>query len=114
MNRTTPQFRPIKTKWKTAKTPLGTATLTEREFEIIEFKDYYKSPCTLQQSSMTDAEFFDYPGARAVWLGIDRQDGPHDGMLDAANMTRMHLDRDGVRKLIAVLEMWLETGHFAE
>lgn len=114
MNRTAPQFKPIKAKWKTAKTPLGKATLTEMEFEIIEFEDYYHSPCTLQQSSMTDAEFLEYPGARAVWLGIDRQQGPHDGMQDAANMTRMHLDRKQVMALIAVLEMWLETGHFAE
>ncbi len=100
--------------WRTAKTPLGTATLTERGFEIIQFDDRYKTPCTLQQSSIFDPEYADFPGATAVWLGVDRQDAPHDGTFDAANLTRMHLDRAQVHKLIAVLEMWIETGHFAE
>ena len=100
--------------WETAETPLGQARLTSRKFEIIEFQDLYHTPCTLQQSSVTDDEHFDFPGTRAVWLGVDRQDKPHDGMFDAANLTRMHLDRAQAKALVAVLEMWIQTGHFAE
>ena len=62
--------------WETAETPLGQARLTSRKFEIIEFQDLYHTPCTLQQSSVTDDEHFDFPGTRAVWLGVDRQDKP--------------------------------------
>ena len=101
-------------KWKTARTPLGTARLTDRNCEIILFEDRYQTRCSLQQSSIFSDEYSEFPGATAVWLGVDRQDQPHDGMFDAANLTRMHLDRAQVHKLIAVLEMWLQTGHFAE
>lgn len=93
------------------KTPLGDVTETGRGFQIIEFRDRYDTPCTLQQSILAD---FNPPGSSAVWLGVDRQDGQHDGMFDAANQTRMHLDLKQVKQLIAVLEMWVETGSFYE
>ncbi len=96
-------------------TPLGRLTKTERHFEIIAFRDRYKTPCTLQQSSIFDDEYAHQPGATAIWLGVDRQaDAKHDGMFDAANMTRMHLDRKQVQSLVAVLETWLKCGSFAE
>jgi hypothetical protein len=93
------------------RTPLGNMTETERQFQIVLFRDRYKTPCSLQQSSLAD---FEQPGSSAVWLGVDRQDGPRDGMFDAANHTRVHLDVKQVRALIAVLEMWVQTGYFAE
>jgi len=92
-------------------TPLGKLELTERQFEIIHFQDRYRTPCTLQQSSLAE---FNPPGSSAVWLGVDRQQGQHDGLFDQANQTRMHLDLKQVKALIAVLEMWVETGKFAE
>lgn len=95
-------------------TPLGKVTETTRHFEVILFKDRYESPCSLQQSSIFDDEHANHPGATAIWLGIDRQDTTHDGMFDAANQTRMHLDRKQVQALIAVLETWLKVGSFTE
>jgi hypothetical protein len=94
------------------KTPLGQVTETSRSFQIVKFLDRYRTPCSLQQSSIFDDEFADRPGATAIWLGVDRQEGKHDGMFDAANQTRMHLDRKGVKALIAVLEQWLTNGKF--
>ncbi len=98
---------------KTIKTPLGNVTETARSFQIIKFRDRYETSCTLQQSSIFDDEHADKPGATAIWLGPDSQNH-HDGMFDAANQTRMHLDREQVQCLIAVLEMWLQTGKFYE
>jgi hypothetical protein len=95
-------------------TPLGKVAETKRSFELILFKDRYETPCSLQQSSIFDDEHADKPGATAVWLGVDRQTTPHDGMFDAANQTRMHLDRKQVQSLVAVLETWLKCGSFAE
>lgn len=96
---------------KRVRTPLGPMLLTERQFELILFEDRYRTPCSLQQSSLAD---FNPPGSSAVWLGVDRQDGTHDGVFDEANQTRMHLDLKQVKALIAVLEMWVQTGKFAE
>jgi hypothetical protein len=92
-------------------TPLGKVQETERQFDLILFKDRYDTPCSLQQSSIAD---FNPPGSSAVWLGVDRQGEAHDGMFDAANQTRMHLDLKQVKSLIAVLETWVQTGRFAE
>ena len=93
------------------KTPLGDVIETKRQFQIIQFKDRYNSTCSLQQSSIAD---FEPPGSSAVWLGLDPVTGEHDGVFDAGNKTRMHLDLKQVKALIAVLEMWVETGSFIE
>lgn len=92
-------------------TPLGPIELTNRGFEMIRFNDRYGTPCSLQQSSIAD---YEPPGSSAVWLGIDRQAVPHDGLFADENQTRMHLDLEQVKALIAVLEMWVQTGDFAE
>ena len=96
------------------KTPLGPVTDTNRHFELILFRDRYETPCSLQQSSIFDDEHANQPGATAVWLGVDRQTNRRDGMFDAANQTRMHLDRKQVQSLVAVLETWLKCGSFTE
>ena len=96
---------------KGKKTPLGVVEFTSREFRMIRFKDRYNTPCSLQQSSIAD---YEPPGSSAVWLGVDKQAPEHDGIFDAANQTRMHLDLKQVKALIAVLEMWVATGEFAE
>jgi hypothetical protein len=93
------------------RTPLGRVTETSRQFEIIQFTDRYKTLCSLQQSSLAD---FEPPGSSAIWLGVDRQTGQHDGMFDQANQTRMHLDLEQVKALITVLEHWVQFGNFAE
>jgi len=96
------------------RTPLGKVKKTERGFELIIFKDRYKTPCSLQQSSIFDDDHAEQPGATAVWLGVDRQETAHDGMFDAANQTRMHLDIGQARSLVAVLETWIKCGSFTE
>lgn len=93
------------------KAPLGKVELTVRKFEIIKFQDRYGTPCSLQQSSIAD---FNPPGSSAVWLGVDRQTEPHDGMFDAANVTRMHIDLEQAKALVAVLEQWILSGSFLE
>lgn len=74
---------------------LGPVGKTERGFPIIAFQDLYKSPCSLQMSSICHG----YPcGESAVWLGLGGD--------------RMHLSRQQVAALITHLSSWLETGSF--
>ncbi len=70
-------------------------TLTERGFEIIEFKDLYDKACSLQQSSLA---LYAVPGTSAVWLG--------------AGSERMHLSVEQVKSLVSRLLRWAETGSF--
>ena len=67
----------------------------ERGFELINFRDAYGAFCSLQQSSLAE---YEPPGTSAVWLGC--------------GMNRMHLKREQVQELIAVLQYWLDTGSF--
>ncbi len=83
-------------------TPLGRIQETDRNFEIIRFKDKYSNPCSLQQSSLAE---YSQPGTSAVWLGVD---------LPTETTVRMHLDLKQVKALIAVLEFWTEHGKFGE
>ncbi len=99
----------MKQRRRNRSTPLGIVAETERQFEIINFKDRYDTPCSLQQSSLAE---YEQPGTSAVWLGVDQQTGPHDGVFDAANRTRMHLDLRQVQALICVLEQWVKNGTF--
>ena len=78
-------------------TPLGAVQKTNRGFELIQFKDRYGTPCSIQQSSIAD---YEPPGSTAVWLGVGR--------------TRMHIDRELAKALVAVLEQWIEYGSFKE
>ena len=91
---------------KSPSTPLGTVKLTSRGFEIIMFRDRYETSCSIQQSSIAD---YAPPGSTALWLGVDKQEDKHDGMFDAANQTRMHLDLDQVKALIVVLQNWVDS-----
>lgn len=109
---------------------LGTVKNTERGFEVIGFKDYYGSPCSIQQSSLA---IYEQPGSSAIWIGVDDPnpqvmavDAASCGIIAGANAgwvpypipeqvlinTRMHLTREGVSALIPVLQQWLETGSF--
>ncbi|MEE8262715.1 MAG: hypothetical protein V3R83_09660 [Gammaproteobacteria bacterium] len=74
---------------------LGSLELTERGFQVIEFKDLYGLHCTLQQSSLAHSE---KPGGSAVWLGGKDE--------------RMHLTCEQVESLIADLQSWLDSGSF--
>jgi len=84
---------------------------TSRGFARIEFTDRYGVPCSLQESSLaTEA---------AIWLGCNEADPKHlvsgQGWVPVAMPaeyvanTRMHLTRDQVVELIAVLQRWVDT-----
>lgn len=109
---------------------LGRVEKTERGFEIIEFRDIYGAPCTLQMSSLAEHTM---PGVSAVWLGpmdaapkviwhraasvgvkTDATEGwvPYPIPEAVSLSTRMHLDRKQVKALITTLQRWLDTGSF--
>jgi hypothetical protein len=74
---------------------------TNRGFELVTFTDRNGKPCTLQQSSAIVTEYddaFDRPGTSAIWLGTGEE--------------RMHLNREQVHELAALLNVWLHTGSF--
>lgn len=70
---------------------------TERGFQLIEFKDRYNQDCSLQQSSLADAE---PPGSSAIWFGTDE--------------SRMHLNYDLLIDLMPLLQNWLNHGSFED
>jgi hypothetical protein len=76
---------------------LGPVDRTGRGFEIIHFADRNGKECSLQQSSLAD---FEQPGTSAVWLGIQND--------------RMHIDYEKAKKLVSVLQAWIDTGSFSE
>lgn len=109
---------------------IGKVEKTSRGFEIIKFTDRGGDKCSLQQSSLAD---YVQPGISAVWLGVDDANPqvmadkaasvgvttaetcgwvPYPIPEDVLLSTRMHLDRKQVKKLIASLTRWLETGSF--
>jgi hypothetical protein len=84
---------------------------TDRGFAIIEFKDRYDNPCSLQKSSLATDE--------AIWLGVDDikpqilEEGQWVRFPLPANVVfhnRMHLTRDQVSELIPHLQKFVETG----
>ena len=86
---------------------LGPVTTTARGFEIIEFKDYYNSPCSLQMSSVA---IYEKPGTSCLWLGcMEYQEHP---VTKEELSPRMHLDRKQVKALIGHLQRWLNAGTF--
>jgi len=109
---------------------LGKVSRTPRGFEIIEFKDHYDIPCSLQMSSLAE---YAHPGISAVWLGTNSAQ-PKVMASQAASLgiqteqttgwipypipeqvslnTRAHLNRKQVAALIAHLQAWLKDGTF--
>lgn len=76
---------------------------TPRGFETARFTDAYEEPCSVQASSIVGEydDALDRPGTSALWIGVDRGDGTSE---------RMHLSRDQVGGLAAMLHRWLTTG----
>lgn len=107
---------------------LGKQRKTGRGFPIINFKDHYGAPCSLQASSLA---IYDQPGTSAVWLGCDDAQPkvlaseaakcnietqetsgsvPYPIPEEVSLTTRMHLDRGQVEALIGHLQAWLDSG----
>lgn len=111
---------------------LGQFSRTKRDFSVIEFRDNYDCPCSVQHSSAIDGTERGYalPGSSYLWLGLDDAlplimakdaakhgvdpgDGngwvPYPIPEEVLLTTRMHLNRDKVEALINVLQRWLDT-----
>lgn len=98
-------------------------TRTGRGFAIRHFTDHYGVPCSVQKSSLAFKD--------AIWLGVDDAQ-PKVMAREAASLgvqteertgwvaypipeavqlhTRMHLTRAQVKKLLPVLQQFVETG----
>lgn len=92
---------------KKQKVQLGPVERTERGFQIINFKDAYDEPCSLQMSS---AAIYEKPGTSFVWLGCDSET-VHEKTGQKCG-ARMHLDRKQVEALIVHLSAWLTRDTF--
>ena len=96
-------------------------------FPLVEFRDYYDKPCSLQASSLAICQ---RPGTSAVWLGVDDAQPrvlasqaatvgiettettgwvPFQIPAEVSLSTRMHLDREQVKALIGHLQFWLDS-----
>ena len=88
-------------------------SVTNRGFELIEFADGNGEECSIQQSSAIDDSDRGYekPGTSYLWIGCDKNSvHPRTG---EALSPRMHLHREHVQELVAVLNRWLDTGSLA-
>lgn len=96
---------------------------TNRGFKLIEFTDRYDIKCTLQKSSLAteDAIWFGVHDANAKILAHDAAAAgvPTTQMTgwveyplpkEVQISTRMHLTRKQVKKLLPVLQRFVETG----
>lgn len=85
---------------------------TIRGFNYFKFKDVYNSKCSIQKSSLATDD--------CIWFGIDDPNplelipglGWKEYSLPKNVMctTRMHLNRKQVKRLIPILQKFVETG----
>lgn len=89
---------------------IGTATKTQRGFELIEFKDANGNECSIQQSSAVGHydDSYDRPGTSFIWLGQERE-GKHSVTGESLG-ARMHLNREQAKALATLLLRWARTG----
>jgi len=69
--------------------------ITKRGFVNVKFSDSDNSQCSVQDSSLADAD--------AIWLGVDIDS-------DGKQCTRMHLTKETVARLLPLLQRFVETG----
>jgi hypothetical protein len=70
---------------------------TSRGFSIRNFKDCNGDSCSIQASSIATKDM--------IWLGLD--EGTH---VDGNCLSRMHIDKPLAKKLIKVLQKFVDTG----
>lgn len=70
---------------------------TSRGFPRIDFLDLCDAPCSAQDSSAAERDL--------IWLGSNS--GTH---IQGACCARMHVDRKLAKKLIVILQRFVETG----
>lgn len=74
---------------------------TERGFLYAEFKDGYRQPCSIQQSSAY---------APCIWLGLDAEIDLNTGEVVDDRSKRMHLTQAQVKDLLPLMEAFARTG----
>jgi len=94
---------------------------TQRGFAYYEFTDAYGAKCSLQKSSSAMVD--------RIWFGVDDADPkimasktpeggngwvPYTIPEDVMLTTRMHLDQKQVKKLLPILQRFVETGEITE
>ncbi len=103
---------------------------TARGFAYYEFKDFYGETCSLQKSSLATEdciwlgldkpdiqEFFNAPllkGMTSKWLKINPEDLKHAPENTMHIFSRMHLSREQVKKLLPILQRFVDTGEIEE
>lgn len=85
---------------------------TQRGFAGIEFNDRYEAKCSIQKSSLATED--------AIWFGVDDADPkilipgsgwqPFEIPKEVLLTTRMHLTQKQVKKLLPILQKFVETG----
>lgn len=78
--------------------------LTDRGFDIIEFKDRYEQPCTLQKSSLATED--------CIWLGVHEEIDLNTKETIGPGI-RMHLTQDQVKELLPLLQKFADTGELS-
>jgi hypothetical protein len=94
---------------------VGPVRKTSRGFDRLDFADCYGVMCSLQKSSLADAD--------AIWLGCNEGSPqylvPGEGWQpvsmpkDTVINTRMHLTREQVAELLPYLQRFVDTGELA-
>lgn len=74
---------------------------TDRGFGIIEFKDQYEQPCSLQKSSIATID--------CIWLGVHTEIDLNTKK-ELGPAQRMHLTQKQVKELLPYLEKFATTG----
>lgn len=111
---------------------IGTEEATNRGFQLVRFEDTHGNECTIQQSSGIDGtgRGVEHPGSSYLWIGVEDpkplipksrasvygltpEPGggfqPYPVPREVTMATRMHLNREQVKTLIARLEHWLHS-----
>jgi hypothetical protein len=73
--------------------------LTERGFQLMEFRDRYDAKCSVQKSSIM--------GEHCIWLGCEHETFDQHGSPCGA---RMHVTQELAAQLIPILQHFVDTG----
>lgn len=103
---------------------LGKTRYTGRGFQIIDFKDYYDTGCSIQESSLAVEGGALWIGcsdpnpkilaSQASKFGVETKETtgwiPYPIPEGVSCTTRMHLNREQVEALVNHLQKWLDKG----
>ena len=108
-----------------------------RGFDFVEFRDAYGLECSIQCSSAIGdhEDAMDTPGSSFLWIGVDDPEPkvmcsmaeslgvekkgdsgwqPYPIPGDVLISSRMHVSREGVEKMVELLNGWLDSGRLID